>query len=111
MHSEKQIESRLVKGVEKLGGTAEKFTSPARRNVPDRLVTMPKKWHVLTGFDDVRGAAQISFVECKKEGEKPTHAQRRDHIRRIRMGCKVFVVDSYQAVDLFLVGALPEERI
>ena len=38
---EKDIEAAFVKRVKSLGGTAEKFTSPNRRSVPDRLVTLP----------------------------------------------------------------------
>lgn len=38
---EKTIEAALVKRVKALGGMAEKFTSPAKRSVPDRLVTLP----------------------------------------------------------------------
>jgi hypothetical protein len=39
---EADIEAYLVKRVEALGGTAEKFSSPARRSVPDRLISWPR---------------------------------------------------------------------
>ena len=38
---EKTIEAALVRRVAKLGGLCEKFVSPGRRSVPDRLVTLP----------------------------------------------------------------------
>ena len=34
---EKTIEAALVQRVKSLGGMAEKFTSPAKRSVPDRI--------------------------------------------------------------------------
>ena len=38
---EKQIEQALLRRVKELGGMCEKFTSPGRRAVPDRIVTLP----------------------------------------------------------------------
>jgi len=38
---EKDIERALVQRVKELGGMAEKFVSPTRRAVPDRIVTLP----------------------------------------------------------------------
>jgi hypothetical protein len=45
---EKDVERRLVKGVEALGGKAYKFVSPAHRGVADRLVVLPggRVWFV-----------------------------------------------------------------
>ena len=60
---EKDIEAAFVKRVKSLGGTAEKFTSPNRRSVPDRLVTLP--------------GGVVVFVELKAPGKKPTEAQER----------------------------------
>lgn len=92
---ERDIEAYLVAEVAKRGGVAEKFTSPSRRSVPDRLVQWP------------RGLlpANVVFIECKATGEKPTPAQARDHKRRRAMGFVVLVVDSYEAVDAYLGGA------
>ncbi len=81
------IEKALVKRVKELGGTAEKFTSPGRRSVPDRLVTLP--------------GGVIVFVELKAPGKKPTENQLRDHGRRRALGCDVRVIDSLEAVDAF----------
>lgn len=84
---EKHIEAALVARVKALGGTAEKFTSPARRSVPDRLVTLP--------------GGKIIFVEVKNVGKKPTLAQEADHARRRALGCDVRVIDSLEAANAF----------
>lgn len=80
MTLEKEIERAFNKRIKELGGTSEKFTSPGRRSVPDRLVTMP--------------GGDMFFVELKAEGKKPTEAQERDHARRRSMGCDVYVIDN-----------------
>ena len=82
---EDTIEQYLVRRVKKAGGVAEKFTSPGRRAVPDRLVTLP--------------GGRIFFVECKAPGKTATENQRRDHERRRAMGCTVYVVDTKDGVD------------
>ena len=84
---EEDVENALVRRVKKLGGTAEKFISPGRCSVPDRLVTLP-------------GGA-IIFVELKAPGKKPTEKQARDHERRRKMGCDVRVIDSVEAARAF----------
>ena len=87
---ERDIEKALVKRVKDLGGMAEKFVSPNRRAVPDRIVTLPE--------------GRIIFVELKAPGKKATENQARDHERRRALGCDVRIVDSIEAVQLF-----PEE--
>jgi hypothetical protein len=91
---ESDVEEYLVKEVEKRGGVAEKFSSPAKRSVPDRLV----QWLDRGDWD----VCSICFVECKKPGEPPAPAQARDHERRRGMGYRVYVVDSFEKVDLFI---------
>lgn len=82
---ERDIEKALVKRIKLLGGACEKFTSPGRRAVPDRLVTLPEN--------------DISFAECKRPGQVPTENQERDHNRRRALGCIVHVIDSLEAID------------
>jgi hypothetical protein len=84
---EKTIEAALVKKVQALGGMCEKFTSPGRRSVPDRLVTLP--------------GGRIVFIECKAPGKVASALQARDHDRRRALGCDVRVIDSLEAVDAF----------
>jgi hypothetical protein len=82
---ERDIEKALVKRITALGGTCEKFTSPARRSVPDRIVCLP--------------GGVVEFVELKAPGKKPTEKQERDHLRRRAIGCVVRVIDSLKGID------------
>ena len=83
---EKQVEERLrVKTLKILKGIAYKFKSPARRSVPDRLLVWPLENFV--------------FVECKAPGKTWTKAQAKHRDMLRRMGFKVFIVDTYEAVD------------
>lgn len=82
---ERDVEKALVERIKLLGGTAEKFTSPGQRSVPDRLITLPGN--------------RISFAECKRPRATPTKNQARDHKRRRKLGCVVNIIDSYEAID------------
>lgn len=84
---EKDIESALCARVKSLGGLCEKFISPGRRSVPDRIVTLP--------------SGVIVFVEVKAPGKKPTDLQERDHARRKALGCRVVVIDSMESANAF----------
>lgn len=84
---EKTIEAALVKRVKALGGRCEKFVSPGRTGVPDRIVTLP--------------GGRIIFVELKAPGKTPTALQLRDHAARRSLGCDVRVIDSLEGVDAF----------
>ena len=87
MTLEKDVEAALVRRVKALGGLCEKFTSPGRRSVPDRIVTMPD--------------GQIIFVELKRPGGKPTDAQLKDHANRRELGCDVRVIDNLEDARAF----------
>jgi hypothetical protein len=84
---EKDVEASLVRRVKALGGLCEKFTSPGRRSVPDRIITMP--------------GGQIIFVELKAPNKKPTDAQLKDHERRRALGCDVRVIDNKEDARAF----------
>lgn len=84
---ERDIEKALCERVKVLGGLCEKFVSPGRRRVPDRIITLP--------------GGRIIFVECKRPNAKPTFCQFRDHERRRKLGCDVRVIDSMEAADAF----------
>jgi len=84
MKLEREVEAYLVECVKALGGEAYKFTSPQRRNVPDRLIVVA----------DV----EVFFVECKRPGEHPTEGQKREHERLMQKGKMVMVVDSRESV-------------
>ena len=82
---EKDIEAYLCKRVKELGGMCEKFTSPQKRSVPDRIITLPNN--------------TVIFVELKAPNKKPTELQHRDHEKRRAYGCTVLVIDSKEGVD------------
>ena len=84
---ERDIEKALVARVKELGGLCEKFVSPGRRSVPDRIVILP--------------GGRIIFVELKAPGKKPTLLQIRDHWRRHDLGCDVRVIDNLDEVGRF----------
>ena len=84
---ERDVEKALCKRVKELGGMCEKFTSPGRRSVPDRLVTLP--------------GGCIIFVELKAPGKTATDLQERDHNRRRALGCDVRVIDTVEAANAF----------
>lgn len=96
---EKTIEAYLVREVAKIGGVAEKFTSPGRRSVPDRLVLLPTSDRERTIYDQ---HGKAIFVELKAPGKKATENQKRDHERRCAMGFRVEVIDSKEGVDEFI---------
>ena len=84
---EKTIEAAFVKRVKDLGGVAEKYTSPNKRSVPDRIVMFP--------------GGRMCFVELKAPGKKPTELQERDHAKRRAMGFQVFVINSMEDARAF----------
>lgn len=84
---ELSIEQYLVQQVERNGGLCEKFCSPGKRGVPDRLVTWP--------------GGTMELVEVKAPGKKPRPEQARDHRRRARLGVTVHVIDTREGVRLF----------
>jgi len=71
--SESQLEAKIVAYAKSRGCLAYKFSSPARRGVPDRIVVAP--------------GGRILFLEVKREGQRPTALQERE-IRLLReQGC------------------------
>lgn len=85
---EKDVEQYLCRQVEKLGGKAYKFSSPANRAVPDRICCFPH--------------GQIVFVECKAPGKKATPLQLKvlTFLRQLRFN--VAIVDTKERVDIVI---------
>src|SRR5689334_9336935 len=81
---ERDIEAYLVKRCKEIGALCDKFTSPQRRSVPDRLITF---------------GGRVLFVELKATGARPTPAQVRDHERRRAAGAEVVWLDSKAQAD------------
>lgn len=77
---EKDIEAAVCKHARELGMLEYKFTSPARRHVPDRIfLCKPNK---------------VFWIEFKRRGEKATLAQAIEHTKMRELGMAVFVVDN-----------------
>lgn len=85
-----QNDRYLKRAVERRGGVIERFKSPGRRHVPDWIVSDRH--------------ARIDFIETKATGERPRAGQLRDHQWRRARGFRVFVLDSYQAIDDYMVN-------
>ena len=85
------IEEYFVRQVESHGGMCEKFVSPGKKGVPDRIVTWPAaQW------------ASVHFVELKTIGGELFPWQERDHERRRRLGCFVHVIWTKSQVDAYV---------
>jgi hypothetical protein len=88
---EVDVERYFVEQVEAHGGLCEKFVSPGRKGVPDRIVT----WKAY-------GFPRIHFVELKTIGGKLESWQYRDHERRRALNCHVFVLWTKKQVDDYI---------
>jgi hypothetical protein len=82
---ERDVETYLVNQCAKRGWLCEKFTSPGKAGVPDRLILCP--------------GGYACFAEVKAPGEKPRPLQLCDHQERRALGFCVFIPDTKQAVD------------
>lgn len=79
---EKSIEKKVCEYAAKRGCYVRKYTSPARRGVPDRIFITP------TGH--------VFFIEFKSRGKQPTELQMKEIelLRKVR--ADVEVVDSVE---------------
>jgi len=85
---EADIEQYMVRRIADLGGRAYKFTSPARRSVPDRI--------------NVLDQGRIHFVEVKRPDGRLSPGQKRE-IRFLRsLGHIVHVIWSMNGVDRYI---------
>ena len=75
---EREIERVLVETVAAAGGIAYKFTSPARRGVPDRLIVLP--------------GGCLFFAELKGDGGRLSKLQEVEITRLRQLGVRVEVV-------------------
>lgn len=85
---EKTVEEYLKVKVKNMHGVAYKFISPGNNGMPDRLVCLP--------------GGKIFFVELKALNKK-TRALQDLQIKKLQnLGCRVFVVDSFEGIDKLL---------
>jgi hypothetical protein len=91
---EKHVESKVCEYAKTKGLLVYKFTSPAKRSVPDRLFVLPD--------------GRMFFCEFKREGATPTVQQSREHLRLRQQKVSVFVIDNVEdgkaMVDLMMLG-------
>jgi hypothetical protein len=91
---EKDIEKKVCDYARSKGVLAYKFTSPARAAVPDRMF--------------IRQDGLVWFCEFKREGQKPTPAQEREHTRLREHKVNVFVIDNVSEgktmIDVMVMG-------
>ncbi len=91
---ESSIEQYGVTMFKAQGDLPYKFTSPGRRNVPDRL-----RLRAIPAEHQAIVARYVQFIEFKATGEAATAAQEREHARLRKLGFRVEVVDSIAGVD------------
>jgi uncharacterized protein involved in outer membrane biogenesis len=105
MAGESKRQRYLKAEIAKLGGRAEKFSSPANRGVPDQLVLWPRysiNAHRVALGNYHEDAPMVEFAEIKADGKKPTLLQLKDHEKRRAMGFMVHVLGSDAAVEAYL---------
>ena len=84
---EKRIERYLHSECTRRGWLCEKFTSPNKRFVPDRIITVPNR---------------MILVELKSPNGKLSSGQMRDHSRRKKLGITVLTLSSREQVNQFI---------
>lgn len=87
-YSEREVEHRLVQGVQQGGGLCLKWVSPGRRGVPDRVALWP--------------GGQVDFIELKRRGGRLSALQRKT-IKEIEdLGFPCYVLYGMDAVEGYL---------
>jgi len=89
---EAEVEAKICDYAKANGLLVYKFTSPARRGVPDRLFVLPQ--------------GRIFFMEMKAPGKFPTPAQEREHFRLRQAGVTVYWTDSAERGIKFIAAEI-----
>ena len=84
IESEKNLERKLVKEVESLGGWCIKFVCLHIIGLPDRICLLPE--------------GVLVFVEVKTTKKKPRKIQLKVHQKLTNLGFRVEVVDSSEGI-------------
>lgn len=85
---EKHLEAALGKWCKANGYLWYKFTSPAKKSVPDRIAIGPK--------------GKVGFIELKRKGGKPSTQQTVEIFRLVEQGANATWVDNYESAIEFL---------
>jgi hypothetical protein len=97
MISESAIEKKVVAHCKTRGLLTYKFSSPAHRGVPDRIIM---------------GGCKVLFLELKRPGQKPTPLQERELSRIRNEGVQAEWADSVELAcqlidDAFVHNFIP----
>ena len=84
---EKDLERQVVNYCKAKGVLTYKFTSPAHRGVPDRVML---------------ANGRVLFLELKRPGGKPTALQLREMQKIEQAGCKASWADSLGAAQILI---------
>ena len=82
--TEKQLEQKLVRAVNAMGGIAPKFVSPGFDGVPDRLVLLPH--------------GKLAFIELKAPGKRLRPLQEKRKRQLEALGFSVFCIDGTEQI-------------
>jgi len=85
---ELRVEDHFKRRVKETGGEVRKVVWPARRGAPDRLA----------GWENGRHG----LVELKRPNGKAESHQLREHARLRKIGFRVDVLDTIEAVDAYI---------
>lgn len=88
--SEKALEAYLARRVRALGGVCIKYANAAEAGYPDRVALLP-------------GGVTV-WVELKSRGCRPRILQEMRHRQMRRLGHRVAVCDSREAIDALLAA-------
>jgi len=89
---EKDLEKKVVAYAKSKGCLCYKFTSPAHRAVPDRIIVTPE--------------GVVGFLELKRPGNRPTPLQERELSILARQGCVVNWCDDLTSAQDFINSLL-----
>ncbi len=81
---EKTIERHIAKYAKNKGIITYKFSSPAKRSVPDRIFIAPPNGNII-------------FIEFKQKNRSLSKLQSFTFNLLLKSGCKVYLVDSIES--------------
>jgi hypothetical protein len=91
---ERDLEAKVVRYAHDLGLLAYKFTSPAHRGVPDRLIV---------------GRGRVLFLELKRKGCVPTALQARELERINQRGVAAGWADDFETAQRMINDTFTQE--